>query len=126
MGNVPTEANMTQSQKKIKKLFLKSASKSTAYDPNTYNGDLSGHCFAVAYTIKQLAGGEIVCGKVNGERHAWNLLPNGDEVDYTSCQFGGDGITPLTKYTKIHNPKTINPRFVKFYEIVLENLKQQF
>lgn len=73
----------------IRTALLMAVGQETAYDPETYSGGLDEHCFAVAYVIKNLLGGQIVCGKVNGERHAWNKLENGELVDFSSCQFGG-------------------------------------
>jgi hypothetical protein len=58
---------------------------------------LAGHCGVVATMIQKMFGGEIVGGKVDGCRHFWNRLPDGREVDLTSCQFGGDGITPVAR-----------------------------
>ena len=107
----------------IREALLKSASSETAYDPKTYSGGLDEHCFATAYVIQNLIGGKIVCGRINNERHAWNLLEDGRAVDFSSCQFGGDGFSPLTNDYKIHSPKTVNKRFLKFYDRVLENLK---
>ena len=98
----------------LRNKMLECASADTAYCSEFYEGGLHDHCFAAAYVVQQYFGGEIVCGKIEHDRHAWNLLPNGTYVDLTSCQFGGDGFTPLTDKCKIFKPKTINKRFQEF------------
>jgi len=107
--------------KLLKKLLLECASSETAYDSKSYKGGLDGHCFATAYVVKEILGGEIVCGRIHGERHAWNLLDNGELIDLSSEQFvNGDGFTSLSNKYKIHKPRTINPRFIKFYNKIME------
>jgi hypothetical protein len=58
---------------------------------------LSGFCVHVAQTVVDIFGGVIVRGRFNGLPHWWNRLPDGREVDLTSCQFGGDGLRPVAK-----------------------------
>jgi hypothetical protein len=72
-------------------------------------------------------GGKIVAGTVNGEPHYWNRLPCGTEVDLTSCQYGGDGFTPLAhaKIKRVRSkPKRIVPEFIFFAADVLRQLEQ--
>jgi hypothetical protein len=87
---------------KLKRIFQEISCVDTAYNADIYEqkkhiSPLCGHCGCVAYTMQQLYGGDIMSGKVNGESHLWNKLPNGIEVDLTSCQYGGDGLHPLIK-----------------------------
>lgn len=51
-------------------------------------------CGATALVVRELLGGEILIAEVfeRGtfvERHAWNRLPDGTELDYTREQFAG-------------------------------------
>tara|TARA_E500000305_G_C3933438_1_gene193853 strand:- start:284 stop:637 length:354 start_codon:yes stop_codon:yes gene_type:complete len=96
----------------------KAASSETAYEPIKWSEDnpLRGHCGAVSYVVSNLLGGEILQGRVNGEPHFWNRLPDGSEVDYTASQFGADCHYPIGRVAKPR--KKINPRFIKFAEKV--------
>lgn len=58
---------------------------------------LTGLCGTMAVLVRAIAGGEIVKGFVDGTHHYWNRLPDGEEIDLTSCQFGGDGWKPLKR-----------------------------
>ena len=102
----PTEYN-----KRLKKGLLKSP--------------LDGHCSAVTFSVRGICGGDIVTGRINKIQHYWNRLPDGEEVDLTSCQFGGDGLKPLKKGRKIKPPKLVNPRFLMFAMKVLRQLDRK-
>ena len=88
---------------------------------------LWAHCAPVAYAVRAALGGEIIEGKVKGIRHFWNRLPSGREIDLTSCQFGGDGITPLAKGTPVHidHMQNIPFAFLWFAHLVEKHLKPQ-
>jgi hypothetical protein len=58
---------------------------------------LAGYCDAAAEVVRGLHGGAILTGTVEGCQHFWNRLPDGRDVDLTSCQFGGDGLRPLKR-----------------------------
>lgn len=90
---------MNRRLRKYRRSFLSVAARDTAHSPRKWDKHkgLTGHCGAVSYMIQRLMGGDLVGGAVKGERHIWNRLPNGTEVDLTSDQFGGDGFTPLKK-----------------------------
>ena len=62
---------------------------------------LEGCCGPVSRIVRIALGGAIVTGRVCGEPHFWNRLPSGEEVDLTSCQFGGDGFTPHKRGRRI-------------------------
>ena len=104
----------------------------TAYDPESYvrllptRGPLVGHCNAAAWIVQRLLGGDLVEARVSGERHVWNRLPSGQEVDLTSDQFGGDGLHPIASATRtLPNRKTINPRFLRLEERVSMELARK-
>ena len=116
---------MIDKVKYIREYLISVASAETAYSAEAYDPNLSplhGHCFAAAYVIQCLLGGEIIAGTVNGERHGWNRI-DGAEFDVTSCQFGGDGFTPLAKGKIWIKPKKINPRFLKLKQRVDEAME---
>lgn len=59
-----------------------------------------GQCYPTALLVQDLLDGDILTGKVGEEYHYWNRLPDGTEVDFTSDQYGGDGIHPVTEGKK--------------------------
>lgn len=114
-------------QKRLRKVFLKSACAETACWPEQYRkkkkkSPLYLHCAAVATVIQALYGGDIVTGKVKSITHYWNRLPDGKEVDFTSCQFNGDGFTPFKKGRKVTRKGPTNLRFLLFAARVRDNL----
>ena len=115
---------------RLQQALIDSVDADTAYNADEWNKKkdicpLSEHCFAVAYVVKEILGGEIVCGVINGERHAWNLI-NGGYIDFTSKQFGGDGRNPITGVSckTWKQPKNINKRFSILLERVKEKISQ--
>lgn len=52
-----------------------------------------GQCYVTAKALQEILEWSIV--KNRNVKHYWNKLPNGTEVDFTSDQFGGDGINPV-------------------------------
>lgn len=115
--------------KLVRKAMLKAACPETACWPEQYKREkkrspLYLHCAAAATVVRALFGGDIVTGRVNGEPHYWNRLPDGKEVDFTSCQYGGDGFTPLRKGRKVHRSEfaPTNLRYLLFAQRVMESL----
>jgi hypothetical protein len=98
----------------IRNTCLLVASEETAYNRH-YTGGLHNHCGPVSFVVQRLLGGHILWGTVHGSRHYWNKLPCGRECDLTSCQFGGDGLTPVATGTLAPPRKHINPRFSTFW-----------
>lgn len=71
----------------------------TSDDPDAWTPEnpAAGQCTASTLVIRAIYGGEIVVadvldedGRPNGNDHAWNRLPSGEEVDFTFSQFHGD------------------------------------
>ena len=123
----PGRGSMSTSKipKEIKALrenAMRVAAEDTAYDPAAYRSSiqsggspLTGHCGAVAYAVREQFGGDIVEGRVGKERHIWNRLPGGTEVDLTGDQYGGDGFHPVTKPLRNAPVRsTVNRRFSLF------------
>jgi len=109
----------------LRKICLKVASAETSCFPQVYDSKISalhGHCGAVATMIQATMGGDIVTGRINGIQHYWNRLPDGKEVDLTSCQFGGDGFTPFKKGRRVKERVLVPLRFLLFCERVREKL----
>lgn len=75
---------------------------------------LTGHCVAAALMVQACFGGVLVTGKVNDCPHYWNRLPDGREVDLTSCQFGGDGFNAMTRGRKVPTPELKDPAHLAF------------
>ena len=114
---------------KIREAMLRSASPETSCNPNRYRrkrikSPLYLHCAAAATVIQASFGGDIVTGKVKGITHYWNRLPDGTEVDFTSCQFGGDGFTPFKRGRKVRERKGPTAlRFLLFAQRVVNEYK---
>lgn len=126
-----TQTKIDVELKLLRKACLKAAGPLTSCAPGYYialqeKGELPspllGHCAAVSTAIQAVFGGDIVTGRVNNEPHYWNRLPNGEEVDLTSCQFGGDGFTPLKKGRKVKPRKLVAPRFLIFISMMKDYL----
>ena len=86
----------------LKNRLARVASKSTSPDSKAYakqDNPLYGHCFVMALFVRHAFGGVIVRGRepesLGGGTHFWNILPTGQEVDLTSCQYGSDGLSPV-------------------------------
>lgn len=110
----------------IRAILQRHCAADTAYDSRVWKDSkcvMRGHCFAVAYTLREIFGGDILVGKVNGERHAWNCLPGGVEIDLTSDQFGGDGYSPLTTGRRWVEGNKVNSRFRLFYSRVIGEIR---
>jgi len=112
----------------LREAMLVVAKAETSCYPEVYDADkspLDGHCGAVSCMVQGVFGGDIVTGRVKGVTHYWNRLDDGSEVDLTSCQFGGDGYTPLKKGRKV-KPRTgpIPMRFTLFADRVKKELSK--
>jgi hypothetical protein len=79
--------------KRLRKKFEKAWCQQTTYiadfEPDTPS---TGQCYVTAICVQDIFGGLLLQGDVKGVVHFWNRLPNGQEFDLTSDQFGGDGI----------------------------------
>jgi len=118
---------------RLRAAALQVAAEDTAFSPSAYaaaladgSSRMTGHCNAMAYVVQSHLGGDIVEGKIDKERHMWNRLPQGVEVDLTSDQFGGDGFTPLARPLRdVPKRKSINQRFRLFRDRVQAELEKQ-
>lgn len=78
----------------LREVIARCWARDTSDDPDEWTEDnrTRGQCAVTALVIRELLGGEILMADVNGshipgERHAWNRLPSGEEVDLTLDQF---------------------------------------
>jgi hypothetical protein len=94
-------------------------------EAGTLRSPLDLHCSPVAYAVLAVFGGAIVRGTVEGVRHYWNRLPDGVEVDLTSCQFGGDGRTPLKRGRKAKLGELTPLSFLAFLARVRDQLSRR-
>jgi hypothetical protein len=85
---------------------------------------LSGMCVEVSLVVLGVYGGSLVCGFVGSDRHYWNRLPSGEEVDLTSDQFGGDGYTPLALGRDVSTPSPMPIEGLIFAQCVLRTLTE--
>ena len=112
----------------LREACLAVAAAGTSCYPEHYNptkSPLDGHCGAVSSIVQKIFGGDIVTGKIQEITHYWNRLPDGSEVDLTSCQFGGDGYTALKKGRKVKSRDSMHPRFLQFADLVRRKLTEK-
>ncbi|MEV4419060.1 hypothetical protein AB0L40_03680 [Patulibacter sp. NPDC049589] len=88
----------------VEQALRASWSMETSDDPHSWSPEnpALGQCAVSALVIRALFGGDIVIATVldrHGERtpdgHAWNVLPSGEQVDFSFDQFlDGEGLGP--------------------------------
>jgi len=89
-------------------------------EENGFNATSRGQCYVTTFVAWTEFGGEIVKGKIDGEDHYWNRIINYGEVDFTSDQYGGNGVTPVTFITEVVRGRDWdNPRV----KLLLENYR---
>jgi len=129
-GSLSRPQSSRKALERLRRAALRVAAQDTAYDAGAYRAaraqgrsPLVGHCNAMAYVVQSRLGGEIVEGRVGKERHMWNRLPGGVEVDLTSDQYGGDGFTPVASPRRdVPARAAANKRFVVFRDRVAKQL----
>lgn len=86
----------------IEAAIRESWGRDTSDDPDEWTPEspTRGQCAVTSIVLRELLGGEIVMADVygshiEGERHAWNRLPGGIEIDLTTDQFrAGETLGP--------------------------------
>lgn len=86
---------------------------------------LAGWCVEVSLVARVCFGGDLLMGFVGVERHYWNRLDDGTELDLTSDQYGGDGRSPLTQGECVSVPDPAPIHTLVFAECVLEALSAE-
>lgn len=102
MSSSPTDA--LPSLADVEQALRASWSMETSDDPDKWGPENAalGQCAVSALVIRGIYGGDIVIATVldkDGERtpdgHAWNVLPSGEQVDFSFDQFlDGEGLGP--------------------------------
>jgi len=100
--------------------------KDTAYPKaraEAEKGSSVAQCWATALVVQDYFGGEILMYHYgNGDKHFWNCLPDGTEVDLTADQFIG-GVVPYPPLETMGVPsRGWNPRYRKLSVRVRERL----
>jgi hypothetical protein len=87
----------------LERAIRTSWSASTSDDPDEWTPEnpTRGQCGVAAHVLRDLVGGEVLVAEVRPaagaptERHAWNRLPSGLEIDLTWDQFrAGETLGP--------------------------------
>lgn len=89
--------------------------------------NLKGYCGVVSMLVMNLYGGCLMTAKIKGIQHYWNRLSDGRQVDITSCQFDGDGWTPLAKGRKVPDrqiPDLSDLVHLMIYQQMLEYIRK--
>ena len=112
---------------KLRDLFMSKWCKTLSYDKNYDQQPIKskGMCFPTAIVTQKILGGKIVKGRVGKQSHFWNILEDGTEVDFTSDQYGGDGIKPLRDIKIIdanHKPSKYNNRVLRLIREIEKEL----
>lgn len=89
-------------------------SRATAYDPANWDelNPAYGQCLATALIARDIFGGAIVKGEINGIEHYWNYIGDSyeGEVDFTREQFGaGPHSTKVVAATHFRESSTQPP-----------------
>lgn len=86
-------------QERFKEILPLICDKETSGDPKRWcsRNPLWGHCAVIAMLAHGLFGEKILNGKINFKTfknisHYWNLLPDGQEIDFSALQFGKNKI----------------------------------
>jgi hypothetical protein len=82
--------NCVQPEQALATALATAWSRDTSYDPWGWTASNAawGQCAVTALVVQDRCGGQLLCGEVNGLKHYWNRLPDGEEIDLTATQFG--------------------------------------
>ncbi len=88
--------------KELREILEKGWSKKTAHftrqkEWNPENKKAYGQCYLTARALHDILGWEMMNMR-SPYYHYWNRLPDGTEVDFTSDQYGGDGIHKMEEF----------------------------
>ncbi len=122
--------------RRMREILKRGWTEETSYDDDGWKKSpykSYGQCYVTARTVNRVFEWEIIRIRIPGKGidHYWNRIPDGREADFTSDQFGGDGIhkvedwegSPVRK-----DYRTINPRLRRYLRVVegpLSRFKQE-
>ncbi len=112
--------------RRIREILEQGWSEETAHNREEWRKSLcrsNGQCYGTARTVNRVFEWEIIRIRVPGKGvdHYWNRMPDGRDIDFTSDQFGGDGIHKVEDWqgTLVRRGyKTINPRLRRYLKVV--------
>ena len=83
-------------------------------------------CAVTALVIQDYFGGDLLrCECDDGGSHYWNMLPGGEDVDWTEQQFEYSGVTPIRETVVIRDRDyVLSPKSTKRrYKVLLKRVK---
>jgi hypothetical protein len=101
-----------QAPEDLRQLLLSAWQADTSFAPDQWSAanPALGQCAVTALIVQDLFGGELMRGCLDEGSHYWNRLPNGQEVDLSSGQFGVDpiisGVEPRSRDYVLSYPAT--------------------
>jgi len=113
--------------KKLEKAIRKAWCADTTYSPEKWSMDnpSQGQCAVTALLVQEFLGGIVSSGIVNGVKHFWNVLDNGERIDLTAEQFDSIEEYPSIKAVsrkKLLSYKSFADRYYLLKSRVGENL----
>lgn len=94
-------------------------SRDTSADPASWSDATRawGQCAVTALVVQDYFGGELRRGEVGAVSHYWNVLPSGNELDFTRHQFPDDvdiaNVEPRTREYVLSHAGTAR----RYYEL---------
>src|SRR3989344_5046792 len=106
------------------KILRNSWDESTCW-PKCWNPEnpANGHCRVTAVLVQHYFGGEILFAQIGSITHYWNLLPDGQEKDFTRDQFP-EGTTIPEGTIKSRDEVLEGPTIQKGYQILFERISK--
>lgn len=76
----------------LREWFERAWAAETSVDPSGWSptNPSWGQCAVTALNVQDIYGGKLMRAVVNGDSHYWNVTPDGQEIDLTKDQFGGE------------------------------------
>lgn len=122
---------MPEMLKEIRQILESGWCRETSYNMTGRTGMDTGQCYVTARVLKKVFGGEILYHGSGRGGHYWNRLPNGEVYDFTSKQWGGDGIHPAPSLLELCPNPSVKPvgerlyhRAKRFFDSVGHRLEQ--
>lgn len=90
MGSTVAEEAMVAAQE-LRSALEASWARETSSDAERWRSKNAawGQCAVTALVVQDYVGGSIMRAETKFGSHYWNVLPSGEEIDYTIKQFGG-------------------------------------
>jgi hypothetical protein len=82
-----------------------------------------GQCAVTSLVVQDHLGGELICGRVTGGSHYWNMLPSGEEIDLTKQQFKRPFVPQSTEISSREHVLA-DPHTRQRYELLSDRVRQ--